>query len=490
MIKNFFNCKIYSMENDEIFTSMQIKNNEIVGLSIENIQNKNWLNIDLGGKFILPGFIDTHTHSFEGGLYSLGADLSHSKSIKEVLEIIESANPIGEMIFAFHFDENSIKEKRFPTIDELDKISPKIPLLLRRVDGHSCVINSSAKKLMLAENPNLNLQSQILTKEENDYAAHFFHKKVNLEGIESAYLNSAKIGINNGLTTIHTMIGDAAQNPLHFKWMKNNLTKFPLEFILYPQILNVKKAMELGADREGGCILADGSFGSHTAGLTKPYFDQKENFGQLYQSNDFWIDFVKEAHDNDLQVGVHAIGDAAIEQILTAYETAQKENPKDLRHEIIHCELTSDAQIERMSKANVSAVMQPMFDRLWGGRNGFYDKVLGAERTERTTRLKSIKTAGILLTGGSDFYITDLNPIKGIDAAERIHNINEALDRKEAVELYTINAAKLSHDEDRIGSIKIGKQADFIICQNDPFKIKSFLDLEISQVFKNGVKIK
>ena len=158
-----------------------------------------------------------------------------------------------------------------------------------------------------------------------------------------------------------------------------------------------------------------------------PYSDQDTHNGELYQSDEFWINFVKKAHNNNLQVGVHAIGDAAIEQILRAYEIAQNENPKDLRHQIIHCELISDKQIERMAKANISAVMQPMFDRLWGGENGLYHRVLGMNRTLRTTRLKSINDAKILLSGGSDFYITELNPIKGIDAAENIHYINESL---------------------------------------------------------------
>ncbi len=489
MITNFHNCKIYSIEEDKIYQSMQISDNKIIGLSRENIKNEAWKNINLKGKFILPGFIDTHTHSFEGGLYSLGADLSEAKSISDVLGIIEISEPIGGMIFAFHFDENLIREKRFPTREELDKVCKKNPLLLRRVDGHSCVINSMAEKLIQSENSEIVLNGKVLSKEENDFVAHFFHKRLTIDGVEKAYLNAAKIGFNNGLTTIHTMIGDANNNPLHFKWMSENLNKFPIEFILYPQILDVKKAVELRAKRVGGCILADGSFGSHTAGLKKPYFDQPDNFGQLYQTDEFWINFVKEAHNNDLQVGVHAIGDAAIEQILTAYEKAQKENPKDLRHEIIHCELTSDRQIERMANANISAVMQPMFDRLWGGENGFYHKVLGFERTKRTTRLKSIKNTGILLTGGSDFYITELNPIKGIDAAENIHYRNEALSRKDAIKLYTINAAKLSKDENRIGSLKEGKQADFVICDNDPFTIESFLDLKISEVYKKGKKL-
>jgi predicted amidohydrolase YtcJ len=477
------------MDSDNIYNSMQIEKDKIVGLSKKSRENSNHKNINLRGKYILPGFIDTHTHSFEGGLYSLGADLSPAKSIKDVLEIIYTSKPVGGMIFAFKFDENQIKEKRFPKINELDKVFPNLPVLLRRVDGHSCVINSYAKNIIGKLYPKINLNFSIFTKEENDFIAHFFHQNLNEEGLIEAYKNTVDIGIQNGLTSIHTMVGDANQNPLHYEWIRDNLNKFDLEFILYPQILNIKTALDLGSRRIGGCILADGSFGSHTAGLKMPYSDQDTHNGELYQSDEFWINFVKKAHNNNLQVGVHAIGDAAIEQILRAYEIAQNENPKDLRHQIIHCELISDKQIERMAKANISAVMQPMFDRLWGGENGLYHRVLGMNRTLRTTRLKSINDAKILLSGGSDFYITELNPIKGIDAAENIHNINESLQRKDAIKIFTSNAAKVSHDETRIGSLKLGLQADFLILENNPFKIPKFTDLRICSVYKKGKKI-
>jgi predicted amidohydrolase YtcJ len=245
----------------------------------------------------------------------------------------------------------------------------------------------------------------------------------------------------------------------------------------------------LGAKRIGGCILADGSFGSHTAALTLPYTDDPLNYGMLYHDDDFWMKFVMEAHENNLQVAVHCIGDKAVNQILMAYEAAQKQSRKDLRHELIHCELMSDDMIKRARNANVSCVMQPMFDRLWGGDAGLYAKVLGTDRAFLTNRFASITKQGILCTGGSDWYITNLNALEGIAAAVNHHNPKEALSHFEAVKLYTVNAAKLSHDESRLGTLAQNYQADFTCLESNIMNSKDIASIPILAVYKKGIKV-
>ena len=97
--------------------------------------------VDLHGAVVVPGLIDAHTHSFEGGLYSLGADLSESRTVGDALAVIRETPPLGGLRFAWRFDESLVSEGRFPSRAELDAISPE-PLLLRRVCGHSCQVNS------------------------------------------------------------------------------------------------------------------------------------------------------------------------------------------------------------------------------------------------------------------------------------------------------------------------------------------------------------
>ena len=458
-------------------SSILVNNEKIIDY---DVNSANIEEIDLGGCFIYPGFTDTHTHSFEGGLYQMGVNLNNIKNMDELLAKISEAQIISGCIFAFSFDENLISEKRFPTIHELDKISSAYPILLRRIDGHSCIINSIAyKKIGIKKT-----QSEVLRGELNDIVAHWFHRNLDNESIIQAYKTAEKKAIQGGFTTIHTMIGDANQDPLHYELMRDNLSNFDIDFVLYPQILNVSKALDLGAKRIGGCILADGSFGSFTAAISEPYKNIKTK-GKLYQTDNFWKEFVLEAHKNNLQVGVHCIGDVAINQLLSAYENAQNLIQKDLRHQIIHNELNTDFMIEKLKRTNSSAVMQPMFDYLWGTKNGLYEKVLGVERTKFTSRFKSIYDAGVLITGGSDWYITELDIRKQINAAININNPSERLSFDEAMKIYTSNAAKLSFDENTKGSMDIGKNADFVGFEKDLSKFPNNAN-KIMFVIKNG----
>ncbi|MDD3050741.1 MAG: amidohydrolase [Candidatus Cloacimonetes bacterium] len=486
----FLNADFYSMEYPgAVFKAVLVEN----GIILETYREIPLLNdvekIDLNRACVYPGFSDTHTHSFQGGLYSLGADLGRVSSIEDVLDTIRETTPVEDKVFAYNFDENLIPEKRFPTMLELNKIHPGKKIFLRRIDGHSCVINSLAADTIEWSAKLPSNFNGLLREKFNDEAAHWFHQ-LGQEGILKAYQKAAEIAIKGGFTTIHTMIGDAEDDLEHFDFIKGKLDHFPIDFILYPQMFNIRKAINIGSARIGGCILADGSFGSHTAGLKQSYADEPGNFGTLYQSNEFWNDFVEDAHDNNLQVCVHAIGDAAIEQILTAVEKAQRKCPKDLRHQIIHNELTSDNMIKRMSVANVSAVMQPMFDRLWGGSDGFYSKVLGKERALQTNKFSTIYKSGVLLTGSSDWYITELDVIKGIHAATVIHNKSERLTPFEAVTIYTKNAEKVAFREKTHGLIKKGYTADFTYCNSNIFTEEDIGKVKILGIVKNGKMIK
>lgn len=439
---------------------------------------------DLGGCWVYPGFTDTHTHSFEGGLYSNGLDLSEITSIADLLELIHQhcqSRTSDELIFAWRFDELKTQEGRFPTRAELDRVSPRNPLVLRRIDGHSCMLNRRA----LAEIPLMNSASEVLRKAENDQAVHHFHVNVPPDQVVRAYHSAAEIALRGGFSSIHTMIGDAQYSNTHFKLIRDNLSSFKVRYSIYPQSFNLENAIELGATRIGGCILADGSFGSHTAALTEPYLGTDE-LGMLYQSNGFWDSFVAKAQEQDLQVAVHCIGDRAIEQINQAYLKAQASNPKDLRHQLIHCELVSDQLLEKIVESGAAAVMQPAFDHYWGAQGGFYEKALGPARWGQLNRFKSLSESGVRLCFGSDWYITELDVLKGIHAAINHHNPEERISVDQAIAAYTQNAAWLSHEEDSKGSLTPGKVADMTVLSAELSQVFQLSELEVLRVYKSG----
>ncbi len=227
-MKLFYNAKFYSMkhENDS-FTAVLVDNGIIEKIFNTIPELAGIEKIDLQGSFIYPGFIDTHTHSFEGGLYSLGVDLEKAATLEDVFSKLSETEPVSGKIFAFRFDESLVKEKRFPTAFELDKVFPDTPVIIRRVDGHSSVINTKAAQSIDWDTPLPDGFNGYLSKRENGKAANWFHQHFDNESILKIYHRAANIAANTGHTTIHTMIGDGHSNIKHYELIKNNLHQFP-----------------------------------------------------------------------------------------------------------------------------------------------------------------------------------------------------------------------------------------------------------------------
>lgn len=457
--------------------------------------------IDLNGCHVYPGFIDTHTHSFEGGLYSQSLDLSVAETLKQVLQLINEYYETGrakkaEQLDAFRFDENKIDAGRFPTRQELDFACPDIPLVLRRIDGHSSVVNSAAWKAFRDANQDFlakdisgyDKEDLTLWGELNDKLVHWFHGNCSEQTIINAYEQASKIALSNGITTVHTMVGDSQDSIMHYKFLRDNLSKFDVEYILYPQSFNIKAALDAGATRIGGCILADGSLGSYTAALRKPYENNPSESGRLYHDDRFWHDFITEAARNKLQVGVHCIGDRAIKQINDVY-LKLSDISYDLRHQLIHCELTPDDLLEEIVSSGAIPVMQPAFDMYWGAKFGYYHQVLGEARKNQMNRFKTFTQKGVKITGGSDWYITELDALQGIQSTINHHNASESLDIYDAISMYTINAAYLSHDENRLGRIEAGYDAD-LVCLHSEIQSSALLNSDlIAYTIKRGKRV-
>ena len=280
------------------------------------------------------------------------------------------------------------------------------------------------------------------------------------------------------------MIGDAQMSNQHYKLVRDHLNEFPVSFELYPQSFNIRDALELGAKRIGGCILADGSIGSHTAAMTLPYKD-KNTRGILYHNDEFWQEFVAQAHKEHLQVAVHCIGDAAIHQINSAYATQDREEVKELRDELIHCEVTPDSLIQEIAKSGAVAVMQPAFDLLWGGNSGLYSERLG-ERYKIMNRFQSLSRQGISICSSSDWYVTDMNIAMSLYALIHHHNPQEKLEPIEAIKSYTENNSWLNHTEDSLGIIEEGYIADLSVMDTDFTKLFDWNKVRTLLIIKDG----
>jgi predicted amidohydrolase YtcJ len=210
--------------------------------------------------------------------------------------------------------------------------------------------------------------------------------------------------------------------------------------------------------------------------LSFPYVDGPES-GTLYYSDDDLAGFFHDGHGAGLQVGIHAIGDRAIEQVLSAWErvyqtldSRQRRHFRARRHRIEHFEMPTEGQIERTAMLGLAVSVQPAFDRLWGAPASMYEMAVGAERAAKMNPFRSLLERGIEVGAGSDTPITPLDPMLALAALEDHHDDQQRLARFASIRLHTIGGARLAHQEDKKGALGPGMHADFAAYDADPFE--------------------
>nr|WP_239559052.1 amidohydrolase [Sporohalobacter salinus] len=459
----------------------------------------NTYKLNLEGKTVVPGFIDSHVHFVQTGLNKLFLNFTGVNSQEEMLDLIRNkAEKLvdGEWIYGVGFDENNFANLQLPTRWQLDKIASDNPVWLSRIDCHSCVLNSKALKLLNISQSILGLDKDrsgrltgIIRNKANFKVRNWILDNIHYKKRVKALQIATKLALEAGITTIHSMEGGGLFSELDLKLLLEVKEKNPLDIVVFNQTMDVERVLNLGLNRIGGCIALDGSIGSRTAALKEPYADDPTQDFQLYHFQRRINKFVTKAHKEGLQIAVHAIGGQAINQILKAYEVAQKKYPRDNpKHRIEHGELIDQQQINKARELGVTLSIQPAFDYYWGGSDGMYGTRLGARRAKRTNPYRNIIDAGCLIIGGSDSDVTPMNPLLGIHGAVNHSNPEQQLTIKEALKLFTINAARATSEEDIKGSIEVGKVANFTILNQDLLAVskEKIKDIKVIKTIING----
>jgi predicted amidohydrolase YtcJ len=218
-------------------------------------------------------------------------------------------------------------------------------------------------------------------------------------------------------------------------------------------------------------LLVDGSLGARTAALYEPYEDDPSTKGILLKTPDEIAELVKSAHNQNLQVAVHAIGDLAIEYAINAIQEALRGRPtKNHRHRIEHCEILSAQQIERLEQLRIVAAMQPNFVGEWSNPEGMYESRLGKRRLRVNNPYRALLDEGVIVCFGSDGMPFD--PLYGIWSALNHPVRHSRITLEEAVRCYTLNSSYASFNENQVGSIEPGKLADITVFDKDLTKIQ------------------
>lgn len=483
------NGKIVTLDtNEDIHSSLLIENGIITILdhssAIEKMARKKGIPvINLQGKTVIPGAIDTHFHFLQTGMHLSSIDLNPCRSIQEVIDVLrEHADARGsdQWILGKGLDEFKIREKRPPTAEELDAVFAGTSVLLEDRGLHYCQLNTLAfERLRIPHGaPGVQKRSdgrsitgQVM-EETVGLARHRLFEQMDREYKKQMLFEAARYAASCGITTLHAMEGGElfgdGEIPLLLE-MKDDL---PIKISLHWNTFDVEAVQKAGLRVLGGDILLDGALGSHTAALSYPYADDPEVVGMLYHPQRDIEELVRRCLDTGIQVGFHAIGDRAIEQALSAFEAIAKAGQTWNRcFRIDHFGLPDPLQVRRAADLSVAIASQPAFPYRRGGPGSVYESRLGPDRERRAYPLREFLDAGLLVAGGSDSVVLPANLMLGIQSCVNHPHEEQRLTVDEAMRMYTVNAARVEYEEDVKGILSIGKVGDVTVLDKNPYDV-------------------
>ncbi|MEA1961891.1 MAG: amidohydrolase [Bacillota bacterium] len=485
-------------ENDHIFSVMIEEKGRIVftGDSIPE-KYKGGTVVDLNGKCVLPAFADTHIHFGSFSLFHFGLNLSCAKNFDEMVAIIkkyEEQHPKDKFLFGFGVSAHTVEESRLVERADLDKMTSR-PLLIEKYDGHAAVANSALIELFPPEvlnDPDFNESSGWLYVNSHYTSVQHVTKMMNPLNMVGSMIQGADFMARRGIGLIHSVEANGFPGDKDFDLMMKIGKALPQEFRLYMQTMEPKKVIKRKLTRIGGCFACalDGCFGSEDAALFEPYTHNSVNKGVLIYSQQEVNDFVREANRAGLQVSMHAIGDAAFEQALTAYEYALKDCPRaDHRHIIIHADLSRPEQLERAARLKLHLAVQPNFLDWREEPMEYLEKILG-KRAEMILPFKDMREAGLLLSAGSDGPCTIPDPILSIHNTCNHPNPSQSLPVYEALKMHTIWPAQFSFDEKDLGTLTPGKWANFTALSHNPLElpVSELRNISVEETYFRGQK--
>lgn len=444
--------------------------------------------VELPGATIVPGFVDAHVHLTGTGVHHQAPELSSARSAAELVEIVRRVVARRQGPTLVHgYDESAWERAELPTIAELDAVSV-LPVAVVRVDGHLCLANSAAiqasgaESLRGVERDERGAPTGRVTGPANEAVQRWFAGNMSDRDVQELQLAAAGLAASLGVTTVHEMSMVEQRGLRDLEVLLAHRSQLPVDVVPYAVTVDVSRAMELGLPRVGGDLPVDGSIGARTAWVSRPYADV-DHVGTAYFEPDELAQFFHDGHLAGLQVGVHAIGDAAVEQVVSTWERVYRSldsrgrrHFRARRHRIEHMEMIDHGVLERAATLGLAISVQPSFDAAWGGPGGLYERALGAERAAAMNPFRSILHRGIEMGSGSDSPITTIDPLAGVAAFERHHDPGQRLSREEAFRVGTLGGARLAHQEDKKGSLEPGKHADLVAYPVDPLDAETSLD--------------
>ncbi len=466
-----------------------------------NHTSANARRVNLDGAAAYPGLTDAHGHLLGIGLREMTLNLEGSASISELQDRLKaevSKTPANQTIYGRGWIETHWPQKRFPTRQDLDAVSPDNPVILERSDGHAVVANSAAINASgITKNTKAPFGGDILKDAQGEPTGMLIDKAGDLvmglvdsltpERREAAYIQGAQLYASRGWTQIHSMSVDPSDTQL----LERLANEGKIGIRVYNSIDVLDSTDMKDVPRNKGIdsplietravkLYSDGALGSRGAALIQPYDDDPKNEGLVMLTRQRAMPLLKSALLNGVQVNTHAIGDRANRIVLSWYEDAMAAVPanerkvKDPRWRIEHSQIIAVEDIPRFAASGVIPSMQP--SHAIGDLHFAVDRI-GKDRLKGGYAWRSLIDSGAIIAGGSDAPVEVGDPRIEFYAATVRKDAkgysndawypDQKVTPQEALKMFTSWAAYAAFQEDSLGTIEVGKRADFTILDRD-----------------------
>ena len=493
------------------------------------LAGENDARVDLGGHFVCAGFNDSHMHLLNFGQFLYGARLAgHTSSLSELLSFLKEyllAHPVrkGQWLTGRGWNQDYFSDTdRMPDRRDLDAVSADVPIVITRACGHCCVVNSRALQLAGIDSDTPDPPGGTIGRENGLPDGRLYENAIDmLTGVlpvpdkemikDMLRLGCAELN-RYGITSVQsddysvfpTVPFELVNEAYRELEESGELSVRVYEQSFFTTLDGLRHFVESGSITGTGSdmfrigplkIVGDGSLGSRTAHLSVPYADGNGSRGYSLFSEEHMNSMVSYAHAHGMQVAIHAIGDACLDQVLNAIELALREHPRaDHRHGVVHCQVSRRDQLERIRALHLHVYAQSVF---LDYDNHIVNRLLPPALAQSSYSWKTLLESGVSVSNGSDCPVELPDVMEGIECAVTRQSLDgtgpylpdEAFSVREALDSYTIRGAEASFDENRKGRICEGYLADFVILGRDPFRCepRQIHNIPVLASYLNGV---
>ena len=507
-----YNAEVFtSNDSSPLATSFAVKDGKFIHVgddsAISKYSSSNIINAE--GLPVYPGFIDSHAHFYGLGFSNAQLDLKGTKSLDEIVEKVIEFDKVNnkKFIIGRGWDQNDWDVKSLPANNLLNEAFPDKAVILGRIDGHAYFVNDYALDLAGINNSS-KIEGGEFIKKNGKLTGVLVDNSMQLiddiipepteeESIQ-ALLSAQEMAFENGLTTVSEAGISRKQIELIDSLQKSGILKIKIYAMIDngPDVDYYLSQGPYKTDRlnvRSVKVYVDGALGSRGASMIDEYSDRKGYFGIIRTPIDSIQSLAFKLAGTNFQMNTHAIGDNANRIVLNAYRDALF-NFRDPRWRIEHAQVVNEDDIELFNQKIIPSV-QPTHatsDMYW-----LYDRI-GKKRAKHAYAYQDLLEKSTVIAFGTDFPVEDINPIMTFYSAtvrkdkdgypEDGFQTENMINRADALYAMTIFGAYANFEENEKGSIEVGKDADFIILDNDILRSSeaSIPNTKVVATFVNG----